>query len=276
MKIKELCDQQQYHEAVEVARTYITISSTSDVNKSIFFKLLRTLFYSIRNSKKAYLYNSEILDNILQLMQSTQNNYCLCDKQTASYFIAKCCVHPDLHIYAVKLYDFCHIKHIPLNTKALSAFNSLLKTEDVSLEVLLHYFQYVKSVCFKKVSKDLTHSALEKSKKSRFSHVLVHSMCEFLYCINAKEVEGQDLKGFLQLCFQKGMWAYIAEMFIKWDAKGSLMSCIHESLLADFEKMGKYFYKFADAIHGKNYCISISFNKFVGLFLWYNIKFNFN
>lgn len=182
------------------------------------------------------------------------------DKKILSHFIIKCYEQPKLNSYVKEIFDSCQKKSLPLKSKAINAFISLLKSEELDISVLLDYINYIKSVCKKKVPKILMHSALEMSKTGKSleqskNHIYngMHHMCNILKDITPKEVNELNLKEFLQTCFKKSMYANIAEMLMIWGTKNDLSTCIYQALACESEVMATYYGKLAHAIHGKNF-----------------------
>lgn len=243
-------------EAVKVAHTYISISSSTNVNKILFKKLLSGLFSFVIDSTDSEVSLSGIFDDVLKLVDKFE----IYDKKLLSYFIIKCYEQPKLNSYVKKIFDNCQKKSLPLKSEAINAFISVLKTEELDISVLLDYINYIKSVCKKKIPKILMHSALEMSttgksleqSKNRIYNGM-HHMCNILKGTTPKEVNELNLKEFLQTCFKKSMYANIADMFRIWNTKNDLSTCIYLALACESEFMATYYGKLADAIYCKNF-----------------------
>lgn len=241
-------------EAVQVAHTYISISSSTDVNKLLFKKLLSGLFVMATNSTNKEVSLCDIFDDVLKLMHKFE----IYDKKLLSFFIIKCYELPKLNSYIKEIFDSCQKKNLPLKSEAINAFISVLKTEELDISNLLDYIVYIKSVCKKKIPKNLMNSALEMSKTGKSieqnkSNIYngMHHMCNILKDTTPKEVNELNLKEFLQACFKKCMYANIAEMFMIWGTKNDLSTCIYLALACESELMAMYYGKLADAIHCK-------------------------
>lgn len=226
--------------------------------KVLFSGLLA--FFQKLDKQNNDLFDINIFDQILQFL----NEFNIYDKYLLSDILTKCCSHSALNIYSKKIFHICQSRKIPLNTEAINIFGSLLKSEETSLPDLLDFIEYVKLICSKKIPKELMHLSIKKCQRMyKFSDA--DRICKLLFNITFLEIDSLNLHEFLQLCLQKGMWQYIAHMFIKWDPQKNLSHFIYNALIADYPAIGKNFTKLADSIYGKNFFF---FPCFIDLWYW--------
>lgn len=237
-QIEDYCLKEMIIEALDIARTYIAISSPvqhKHIVKKVFFSVSASLQ---KSSDKSVI--CKAFDNILKLVQ----DFNICCKSLSAEFIIKCHEHPELSSHLETMFNNCIDKKVPLSADAINAFVSLLKSKELTLSDMLDYLKYVKYVCKKTIPKDLLHLALEKSKQS--SQGELHAFWKFLYNITSKEVNELNLKQFLLTCFKNSMWPYIAEMFLTWNVKNSLMTSLYYALANEPGSLGKYYEKLAE------------------------------